>query len=139
MWGSHCIRSWSKTQTVIAQSSAESELTAAVKTTSEALGLIAMARDMGYRVEGQVWIDASATMGIINRRGVGKVRHLDTQLLWVQQKSLRGEMEFGKVWGKENPADLMTKGLDEATAGRHLDKLKLEFKTGRADKSAKLT
>ncbi len=44
MWGSHCLRSWSKTQTVIAQSSAESELTATVKTTSETLGLIAMAR-----------------------------------------------------------------------------------------------
>ena len=78
-------------------------------------------------------------MGILNRRGVGKVRHLDTQLLWVQQKSLRGEMEYGKVWGKENPADLMTKGLDEATAGEHLGRLKLEFRTGRADKSAKLT
>ena len=98
-----------------------------------------MARDMGYQVEGHVWIDASATMGILNRRGVGKVRHLDTQMLWVQQKSLRGEVGFGKVWGKENPADLMTKGLDEATAGRHLEKMKFAYKDGRAGKSAKLT
>ena len=139
MWGSHCIRSWSKTQAVVAQNSAESELSAAVKTTSETLGLLAMARDLGYKLEGQVWIDANATMGIINRRGVGKVRHLDTQLLWVQQKSLRGEIEIGKVWGKENPADMMTKGLDEATAGMHMEKMKLEFRSGRAEKSAKLT
>ena len=133
-WGSHCIRLWSKTQTVIAQSSAENELSAAVKTTSEALGLMAMARDMGYQVEGQVWIDASATMGILNRQGVGKVRHLDTQLLWVQQKALRGEVQFEKVWGKENPADLMTKGLDEASAGGHLNRINFSFMHGRASR-----
>ena len=139
MWGNRCIRTWSNTQSVIAQSSAESELTPAVKTTSETLGLIAMARDMGYQVEGHVWIDANATMGILNRRGVGKVRHLDTQLLWVQQQSLRGDVGFGKVWGKESPADMMTKGLDEATAGKHMENMKIEFRNGRADKSVKLT
>ena len=124
---------------MIAQSSAESELSAAVKTTSEALGLMAMARDMGYELESQVWIDASAAMGILNRQGVGKVRHLDTQLLWVQQKSLRGDVEFAKIWGKENPADLMTKGLDEASAGGHLNKMSFNFMLGRAKSSAKLT
>ena len=77
--------------------------------------------------------------GFSTEKVLGKVRHLDTQLLWVQQRSLIGYVGFGKVWGKENPADLMTKGLDETTAGRHLEKMKFEFRKGRADKSVKLT
>ena len=101
-------------------SSAKSELTAVVKTSSELLGLIAMAADMGYKREGDVWIDASAAMGILNRQGCGNIRHLDTQLLWVQQKALHGDITYNKVDGKLNPADFMNKGLDETTMKDHL-------------------
>ena len=138
MWGAHCIRSWAKTQATIALSSAESELAAAVRTSSELLGLISMALDLGYKIEGDVWIDASAAMGILNRRGCGKIRHLDTQLLWVQQKQLRGTIDYKKVDGKQNPADLMTKGLDEKTMHEHLKKLGCRFESGRAGKSVTL-
>ena len=85
-----------------------------------------------------MWIDASAAMGILNRQGCGKLRHLDTQLLWVQQKQLRGNIRYEKVDTKENPADLMTKGLDEATSSRHFGKLCCRFAKGRADKSVTL-
>ena len=93
-----------------------------------------MAKDMGFLLEGDVWIDASAAMGILNRQGCGKLRHLDTQFLWVQQKQLRGSIRYEKVNTKENPADLMTKGLDDATSARHLGKLGCRFAKGRADK-----
>ena len=99
-WGYHCVKSWSKTQATVALSSAESELTAAVKTASEMIGMIGMARDMGLKVEGDIWVEASAAMGIVNRQGCGKIRHLDTRLLWVQQKKLREEINFGKINGK---------------------------------------
>ncbi len=135
MWGTHCIRSWAKTQATIALSIAESELAAAVRTSSELMGLISMAVDIGYKIEGDVWIDASAAMGILSRQGCGNIRHLDTQLLWVQQKALRGNMSYKKVDGKVNPADLMTKGLDEKTMCEHLKKLGCRFVTGRASKS----
>ena len=135
LWGEHCLKLRSKTQATIALSSAESELAAAVRTSSELLGLIAMAKDMGYLLEGDVWIDAVAAMGILNHQGCGKLRHLDTQLLWVQQNQLRGNLRYEKVDGKENPADLMTKGLDEATCNKHLGKLGCRFTRGRADKS----
>ena len=97
-----------------------------------------MALDLGYKIEGDVWIDASAAMGILNRRGCGKIRHLDTQLLWVQQKQLRGNINYQKVDGKQNPADLMTKGLDEKTMHEHLKKLACRFESGRAGKSVTL-
>ena len=99
-WGSHCVKSWAKTLATIALSSAESELTAAVKTTSEVLGMAAMALDMGVKTEGDIWVDAGAAMGIVNRQGCAKVRRLDTKLLWVQQRKLRDEVSFNKINGK---------------------------------------
>ena len=56
--------------------------------------------------------DASVAVGIVRRRGLGKVRHLAVADLWVQQKAHRGELIIEKVGGAVNPADLMTKGLD---------------------------
>ena len=47
MIGIHCIKAWSKTQSIIAKSSAESELYGVIKGSSETLGLATMARDFG--------------------------------------------------------------------------------------------
>ena len=56
--------------------------------------------------------DASAAIGIVQRSGLGKVRHLAIAGLWVQQRVRRGELLVGKIPGERNPADLMTKSLD---------------------------
>ena len=100
--------------------------------------MIGMARDMGMKVEGDIWVDASAAMGIVNRQGCGKIRHFDTRLLWVQQRKLRKELEFEKINGKENPSDLMTKGLDEVSLLKMVEKSGCSFREGRADISVKL-
>eukprot|EP00973_Karenia_brevis_P009927 1341112-Karenia_brevis.AAC.1 len=63
--------------------------------------------------------DASAALGIISRKGLGKVRHLDTSHLWIREVKATREMEFKKVDGKVNPADLMTKHLAQADLYRH--------------------
>ena len=47
MIGGHYIRSWSKTQSLVALSSAESELYAIVKASAEALGLRSIVQDLG--------------------------------------------------------------------------------------------
>ena len=60
--------------------------------------------------------DASAAIGIVQRTGLGKVRHLATADLWIQQKIKNGEIEIAKVPGKINPADLLRKSLDRARA-----------------------
>ena len=67
---------WSKTQAVVALSSAEAELGAAVKASQEVLGMMSLRKDVD---EGHVAI------GIIRRMGLGKVRHLNTSWLWVQE------------------------------------------------------
>ena len=56
---------------------------------SQVIGLTQLMSDLGLDIEeGEVKVctDASAAIGIVNRRGSGKVRHIDTNELWVQDK-----------------------------------------------------
>ena len=85
MLGTHTIKTWSRTQSLIALSSGESELYATMKAAAETLGILSMAKDFQWELQGEVWGDASAALGIINRKGLGKTRHIQTGLLWVQQ------------------------------------------------------
>ena len=80
--------------------------------------MIAMAHDFGTKFHGKVWGDASAALGIINRRGLGKTRHIDTGLLWIQQTAAEQRLKYMKVLGRENLADLYIKFLDSATSDR---------------------
>ena len=50
MRGGHCLKVWTKKQQVVALSSTESELYAAVKTASEGLGVQSVAKDLGDNV-----------------------------------------------------------------------------------------
>ncbi len=136
--GAHAIRSWSKTLASVTLSSAESEFYAAVNTSTEILGIMSMMRDYGLTVGGEILGDASAAISIISRRGVGKVRHLDTNLLWVQEKAAREELAYRKVKGADNPADAFTKALDSTTMDRHMHSMGLRFEEGRADSAPDL-
>ncbi|CAK0827956.1 unnamed protein product [Prorocentrum cordatum] len=40
---------------------------------------------LGYKVTWELGIDSSAAKAMINREGVGKVKHLDVRALWIQQ------------------------------------------------------
>ena len=136
--GMHIIKSYSKTQSLIALSSGESELYATLKAAAEGLGIIAMLSDLGVKVTGEVWGDASAPLGIINRKGLGKLRHIDIGHLWIQEVAARGRPKFHKVLGKENPADLYTKNLDEKTNHYHTTNLAYRLRDGRADEAPQL-
>ena len=59
----------------------------------------------------RVWTDSTATLGICGRQGLGKLRHIDTRSLWLQQKLRGGALELRKVRGEVNPAYLFTKCL----------------------------
>ena len=138
MTGTHAIKTWSKTQSLIALSSGEAELYATLKVSAEPLGLSSMLRDMGYVMSGEVCSDASAALGVINRTGLGKTRHIDTSFLWIQQTAAEQRLRFHKVLGKDNPADLFTKHLDQSTSENHIGTLQYRFATGRAEEAPKL-
>ena len=86
MYGTHCIKTWSSTQAIIALSSGEAEYLGVVKATSVGLGLKSMLADMNVDVKVHVLSDATAAIGIANRLGLGQVRHMAVHYLWVQER-----------------------------------------------------
>ena len=96
----------------IALSSGESEFYGSVKGASVLVGAGAMARDLGLSKSLRLFVDASAGMGIAQRRGAGKVRHIHTPALWIQRAIHNKVLSIHKCKGASNPADLGTKHLD---------------------------
>ena len=111
MLGKHLIKSWSSTQTSISLSSGEAEFYGVGKASGISLGYQALLRDIGLPLPIRVWTDSTATIGICGRQGLGKLRHVDTQCLWIQQRVRDKSVKLLKVRGDENPADLFTKHL----------------------------
>jgi len=136
--GSHYLKSWSSTQKTIALSSGEAELTALVKCSCEVIGVLQLADDWELTWSGEVHVDSSAALGVVSRRGAGKLRHVRVGQLWVQQKSETGELKYQKVKGTDNPADLMTKALTHLEINRYLVKIGIEIKKGRAEKGLQM-
>ena len=112
MSGKHVIKHWASTQVLVALSSGEAEFYALVKGICEGLGVRSLDRDLGGRELGVLLnTDSSAAKGIACRRGVGRVKHLETRTLWVQDHVTRGDVRVAKVSGESNIADLLTKYL----------------------------
>ena len=63
---------------------------------------------------------ASAAIGIGNRLGVGKVRHIEVTQLWLQEKVGKREIVIEKVPTGANLADALTKGVDAQSIAKHL-------------------
>ena len=107
--GAHPVKSWSSTQTSVALSSGEAEFNGVVRGAGVGLGCQSLLRDFGISLPVRIWTDSSAAIGICTRQGLGKLRHLDTHTLWVQQAVRTGRIDLRKVAGEVNPADLFTK------------------------------
>ena len=89
MCGSHYLKGWARTQNHVTLSSAEAELIALVKCTSEMLGVRAMLRDWGQVKSGIIYADSSSALAIAKRKGAGKLRHIHISALWIQEKQDR--------------------------------------------------
>ena len=138
MIGEHFIKGWPRTQNSVTLSSAEAGLVAMCKAAAELLGCIAMWREWGEERRGVVLADSSAALAISQRKGSGKLRHINIGLLWVQERRERQELNFYKVKGEKNPADLLTKYLAAERAKQHEEALGLERREGRASTSLKM-
>ena len=139
MRGAHLIKHWSVTQSTPTLTSAEAELGGICRGSSISLGLVALARDLGFTWDLTIQTDATAAIGICRRRGLGRVRHLAVADLWLQDRLRSGDFELCKVLGSNNVADLLTKYLDRSTQDRHCESLGLDFEAGRADSAAHIS
>jgi len=109
--GSHLIKTWSSTQSSVALSSGEAEFYGVVKASGYGLAYQALLKDFGLPKQLTVFTDSTAAIGIASRQGLGKLRHLDTNTLWVQQAVRCRRLTLRKVAGEENPADVFTKHI----------------------------
>ena len=73
-----------------------------------------------------------AAIGICRRRGLGKVRHLATADLWVQDRLKKKDFALLKVLGAGNPSDMLTKHVDGILLSKHMLRLGLHEEEGRA-------
>ena len=138
MVGSHCVKTWSATQKSITLSSGEAELVAAVKMSTELLGILQLLADWGVVKEARVYVDSSAAIGITQRKGAGKLRHVKVGMLWIQERVEEGELQVAKVLGTENPADAMTKNLSGGKIEQLMQKMSQEWREGRSELSLRL-
>ncbi len=85
------------------------------------LFLRALMHDWGYEHTGiELLTDSSSAKSLIERRGLGKNRHLQTKFLWIQERLALKDFVLKKVATAKNLADLMTKALSAATIRQHL-------------------
>ena len=116
MVNKHVVFSASRTQKIIALSSAESEFHSAVSGSIDGL-LIKAAVDYVYPGGASavnVLVDNSAARAIAARQGVGRVRHIHAKMLWLQQRVSFGDLIMRPVETASNLADLQTKSLSPA-------------------------
>ena len=59
-------------------------------------------------------VDASAAKSLVERKGLSKGRHIDVDVLWLQEQQMRRRIPLTKCLGSENVADLMAKNLTAA-------------------------
>ena len=64
VWNKALLKAWSRTQSLIALSSGESELAAVTKAAAEALGIKSVLSDFGTKVKIEIHSDATAAIGI---------------------------------------------------------------------------
>ena len=57
----------------------------------------AMMENLGVTTKIKVITDSTAAIGIAMRKGLGPVRHIETNTLWVQEKDYRKEIQIEKV------------------------------------------
>ena len=134
----HVIKHYSRTQSTIAPSSAEAELYAIVSAASESLGLAAMCGEYGQPLCPYINVDASAAIGIAQRKGLGKARHLDTQSLWIQDAVRERRAHLEKARGTEKPADMFTKHVGGTLKQKMRIKIGPEHTGGRAESAPQL-
>ena len=117
------IQHWSRTQQLVALSSAEAELNATVKGGCESLGLKHMIEELGFQMEVLIMGDSSANDGILHRAGTGKIKHLSVRQLWLQERVSRKELDHVKVRRDDNPSDCLTHHWSRADGEHHFSSL----------------
>ena len=88
--------------------------------------------DVGIECTISIGVDAAAAIGVVRRRGVGRVRPFDVRYLWIQERISSGEFRIYKVLGTNSPENVMTKFLGSDQMCEGLARMGIWFMDGRA-------
>ena len=124
------LRSFCRGQSLIALSSGEAEFYGLVSAASESLGEQSILKDWGVHVHIRILMDATAGAAIGSRRGMGRVKHLNTIFLWVQDYVTSGRITIEKVHTSLNFADVLTKAVGGVQLRSAMEALYYQYLTG---------
>ena len=131
MLGDSCIRTYSKGQGVIALSSGEAEYYGMAAGLSSALGDVSLAKDWNLQLAAHVIMDATAGIAIGSRRGLGKVKHIDTVFLWCQEVINNKRARVSKQSTNDVLADILMKPVPESSTTEMLSRMGYRYTEGR--------
>jgi hypothetical protein len=132
--GSKAMLCQSKTQSVVAQSSAESELLSMHYAYIEAALLRTLIEELlGYTPIIRMHTDSSAARAIGLKSGLCGLKHIDIKVLLLQQEVADGRLCICKIDGRKNSADLLTKEVDGGTLSRLIHFLGIHDETKQLD------
>ena len=111
-----CLFTFVRRQAVVSLSSAEAEFYACVATVSEGIAIRRLLEhagfgrktDEGYDLTLRARLDSSAARAVLNRQGVGRIRHLEARALWIQDKVVAKELLVSAVPCADSEADVGT-------------------------------
>ena len=83
-------------------------------------------------VSANIFVDSSAAIVVVHRRGNGKLRHVRVGSLWIQEMVEDGEVSVKKVHGSDM-SDVLTKNVPGHLLGKHTAAMGLSYSQGRAE------
>ena len=103
------------------------------------MGIKSMLSDLGVKEKRlRIKTDASVAKSLASRRGLGGIRHIEVNQLWLQEKVNNGTIEIEKVKGEINRADVLTKPKDGPSLNQQLTWTNQVITAGRHEKAPKL-
>ena len=122
--GSHTIQIKAASQKVVALSSMEAEYYGMCRGATQAVFIYHVLEFWQLNPGKMILkVNSSSAKALVERRGVGKTRHVQARFLWLQDLIFAKQMIVQKVNGKVNDADLVTKTQPKAMIKDHLARL----------------
>ena len=108
-------------------SSVEAELRASVRAETELTYAGAIIEQLRFRISRRtVWTDSAANRAILSRLGPGKLKHIEAEYLYIQEKVKSKKLQLSKVGTLDNCSDVLTKHASKDALGRHSGRLGLK-------------
>ena len=89
--------------------------------------MLSLLQDLNVEKDLLVESDSSAAKGHVNRIGLGKMRHIQTMYLWLQERTARGDLKVTHIPGTRNRADVFTKSVPGTSMKNNMARVSYEF------------